>query len=180
MGNGRRTRGERRDRRGGGDGKDYSGSPVEFVCEMLGDEPYSKQEEVLRSVAASRRTSVVGCNGSGKDWAAARAVLWWLHTRSPSKAVVTGPTSRQVDHIVWNEIRQAHAGSGGRLGGRMFKTSRYEVDDRTFAIGFATNSPYNLQGFHSPNLLVVITEAHAVSDGDMDGLRRLNPARLLM
>ena len=36
------------------------------------------------------------------------------------------------------------------------------------------------RGFHSPNLLVVITEAHAVSDGDMDGLRRLNPARLLM
>ena len=148
--------------------------------EMLGGEPYSKQEEVLRSVAESRRTSVVGCNGSGKDWAAARAVLWWLHTRSPSKAVVTGPTSRQVDHIVWNEIRHAYAGSEGRLKGRMFKTSRYEVDDRTFAIGFATNSPYNLQGFHSPNLLVVITEAHAVSDGDMDGLRRLNPARLLM
>ena len=172
----RRARG----RRGGGDGKDYSGSPVEFVCEMLGGEPYSKQEEVLRSVAESRRTSVVGCNGSGKDWAAARAVLWWLHTRSPSKAVVTGPTSRQVDHIVWNEIRHAYAGSEGRLKGRMFKTSRYEVDDRTFAIGFATNSPYNLQGFHSPNLLVVITEAHAVSDGDMDGLRRLNPARLLM
>ena len=62
----RRARG----RRGGGDGKDYSGSPVEFVCEMLGGEPYSKQEEVLRSVAESRRTSVVGCNGSGKDWAA--------------------------------------------------------------------------------------------------------------
>ena len=180
MGNGRRTRGERRDRKGGGDGKDYSESPVEFVCEMLGGEPYSKQEEVLRSVAESRRTSVVGCNGSGKDWAAARAVLWWLHTRTPSKAVVTGPTSRQVDHIVWNEIRHAYAGSEGRLKGRMFKTSRYEVDERTFAIGFATNSPYNLQGFHSPNLLVVITEAHAVSDGDMDGLRRLNPARLLM
>ena len=172
----RRARG----RRGGGDGKDYSGLPVEFVREMLGDEPYSKQEDVLRGVAESRRTSVVGCNGSGKDWAAARAVLWWLHTRTPSKAVVTGPTSRQVDHIVWNEIRHAYAGSAGRLGGRMFKTSRYEVDDRTFAIGFATNSPYNLQGFHSPNLLVVITEAHAVSDGDMDGLRRLNPARLLM
>ena len=101
------SRGDRRGRKGGGDGKDYSGSPVEFVREMLGGEPYSKQEEVLRSVAESRRTSVVGCNGSGKDWAAARAVLWWLHTRSPSKAVVTGPTSRQVDHIVWNEIRQA-------------------------------------------------------------------------
>ena len=55
----RRARG----RRGDGDGKDYSGLPVEFVCEMLGDKPYLKQEEVLRSVAESRRTSVVGCNG---------------------------------------------------------------------------------------------------------------------
>ena len=62
----------------------------------------------------------------------------------------------------------------------MFRTSRYEVDEQTFAIGFATNSPYNLQGFHSPNLLVVVTEAHAVGDDDMDALRRLNPARLLM
>ena len=176
----RSSRGKGRGRIEGGSGKDYSGAPVKFVKEMLGDKPYEKQEEVLRGVAESRRTSVVGCNGSGKDWAAARAVLWWLHTRSPSKAVVTGPTSRQVDHIVWNEMRQAHAGSDGRLKGRMFKSSRYEVDDTTFAIGFATNSPYNLQGFHSPNLLVVITEAHAVEEDDMDGLRRLNPTRLLM
>ena len=174
------SRGKRRGKKDGEGGKDYSGLPVEFVKEMLGDKPYEKQEEVLRGVAESRRTSVVGCNGSGKDWAAARAVLWWLHTRSPSKAVVTGPTSRQVDHIVWNEMRQAHAGSDGRLKGRMFKSSRYEVDDTTFGIGFATNSPYNLQGFHSPNLLVVITEAHAVEEDDMDGLRRLNPTRLLM
>ena len=154
--------------------------PVEFVREALGGKPYLKQEEVLTGVLESRRTSVVGCNGSGKDWAAARAVLWWLHTRSPAKAVVTGPTSRQVDRIVWNEIRSACAGAKRRLRGRMFRTSRYEVDEQTFAIGFATNSPYNLQGFHSPNLLVVVTEAHAVGDDDMDALRRLNPARLLM
>ena len=155
-------------------------SPLEFVKETLGGEPYLKQEEVLMGVLESRRTSVVGCNGSGKDWAAARAVLWWLHTRSPSKAVVTGPTSRQVDRIVWNEIRSAYAGAKRRLRGRMFRTSRYEVDEQTFGIGFATNSPYNLQGFHSPNLLVVVTEAHAVGDDDMDALRRLNPARLLL
>ena len=98
-------------------------SPVDFVRQTLGDEPYSKQEEMLMGVLESRRTSVVGCNGSGKDWAAARAVLWWLHTRSPAKAVVTGPTSRQVDRIVWNEIRYAYAGANGRLRGRMFRTS---------------------------------------------------------
>lgn len=62
----------------------------------------------------------------------------------------------------------------------MFRTSRFEVDDQTFALGFATNSPYNLQGFHSPNLLAVITEAHAVDKDDIDAIRRLNPSRLLM
>ena len=64
--------------------------------------------------------------------------------------------------------------------GRVFRTSRYEIDDQTFAIGFATSSPYNLQGFHSPNLMVVVTEAHAVPGTDIDALRRLNPALTLM
>ena len=46
--------------------------------EVLKEKPYYKQEEILRAVPKSRRVSVVGCNGSGKDWAAARVVLWWL------------------------------------------------------------------------------------------------------
>ena len=93
---------------------------------------------------------------------------------------MTGPTSRQVDDIVWNEIRSAYGSARNKLPGRLFRTSRYEVDEQSFALGFATNSPYNLQGFHSPNLLVVITEAHAVRQDDMDAIRRLNPTRLLM
>jgi phage terminase large subunit len=131
-------------------------------------------------MSRSRRVSVVGCNGSGKDWAAARVVLWWMNTREPAKAIVTGPTSRQVDDIVWNEIRFAYAEAQDRLAGKMFRTSRYSIDEQSFALGFATNSPYNLQGFHSPNLLVVVTEAHAVDQDDMDAIRRLNPQRVLM
>ena len=151
-----------------------------FVRQVLREKPYDKQEAILKAVKRRRRVSVVGCNGSGKDWAAARVVLWWLHSRSPSKAIVTGPTSRQVDDIVWNEIRYAYGRAQKTLDGRMFRTSRYELDEQSFALGFATNSPYNLQGFHSPNLLVVITEAHAVRTDDMDAIRRLNPTRLLM
>ena len=110
-----------------------------------------------------------------------RAVLWWIHSRSPAKAIVTGPTSRQVDDIVWNEIRYAYSRAPDAVfPGRMFRSSRYEIDEQSFALGFATNSPYNFQGFHSPNLLVVITEAHAVREADIDAIRRLNPSRLLM
>ena len=159
---------------------EWAKNPVGFVREVLGEEPYDKQEQILKAVSRFRRVSVVGCNGSGKDWAAARSVLWWMHSRSPAKAIVTGPTTRQVDDIVWNEIRAAYGQAADRLGGRMFRTSRYELDEQSFALGFATNSPYNLQGFHSPNLLVVITEAHAVREADINAIRRLNPTRLLM
>ena len=62
----------------------------------------------------------------------------------------------------------------------MYRTSRYEIDDQSFALGFSTSSPYNLQGFHSPNLMAVVTEAHAVRQMDMDAVRRLNPSCLLM
>ena len=154
--------------------------PVRFVREVLGERPYDKQEAILNAVARRRRVSVVGCNGSGKDWAAARVVLWWMHSRSPVMALVTGPTTRQVDDIVWREIKYAWSGASGKLPGRMYRASRYELDDRSFALGFATDSAYNLQGFHSPNLLVVVTEAHAVGVDEMNAIRRLNPKRLLM
>ena len=154
--------------------------PVAFVRGALGEEPYPKQEEILGAIRRSRRVSVVGCNGSGKDWATARAILWWMNVRSPAKAVVTGPTTRQVDEIVWNEMRWAFSSAPVRLKGKMFRTSKYNIDGQSFAIGFATNSPYNLQGFHSPNLLVVITEAHAAREADIDAVRRLNPSHLVM
>ena len=88
-----------------------------FVREVLRETPYDKQVEILTAMSRSRRVSVVGCNGSGKDWAAARVVLWWLNTRYPAKAIVTGPTSRQVDDIVWNEMRFAYAQAQDRLSG---------------------------------------------------------------
>ena len=160
-------------------------SPVEFVREALGDEPHMKQVEMLEAVGRAakgdrRRVSVVGCNGSGKDWAAARAILWWVHTRSPAKVIVTGPSARQVDRIVWNEMRAAYAGSAAPLEGRMARTSRYELDTQTFALGFASNSPYNVLGFHSPNLMVAITEAHGIGADYMDAVRRLHPNLLLL
>ncbi len=46
----------------------YADDPVGFVEDVLGEggRPYGKQSEVLERVAANRRVSVVGCNGSGE------------------------------------------------------------------------------------------------------------------
>ncbi len=162
--------------------------PLQFVRETLGDKPYDKQEEILRAVEKAanatdgiRRVSVVGCNGSGKDWVAARVILWWMNTRDPAKVVITGPTTRQVTDIVWRELRAAYKNSAKPLRGTVRRAALYEMeDDESFAKGFSSNSPFNLQGYHSPNMLVVVTEAHAVKDAYMDAVLRQNPSLILM
>ena len=158
----------------------YRDDPVGFVQDVLGDpKPYAKQRELLCTLAAKRRVSVVGANGSGKDWAAARAILWWLATRRRAIVVVTGPTQRQVEQIVWRELRAAYKASRVPLGGRL-SGSQWNIADDRYAIGFSTNRADNLQGFHSPELLVVVTEAHAMPQDQMEALKRLFPARMLL
>lgn len=155
-------------------------SALDFVEERLREDPYDKQQEILRLMdSEARRISIVGCNASGKDWTTARVVLWWVHRFSPAKAIVTGPTLRQVEDIVWNEVRAAHGRAADTFPGKMRKR-RYDIDEQTFALGFTSDSPYRILGFHSPNLLAVITEAHAVPDEYYRAVRRLNPSKLLM
>ena len=146
----------------------------------MGANPYQKQIDIAEAVRSHRRVSVVGCNGSGKDWLAARLALWWATAHYPAKVIITGPTYRQVDDVIFNEIRAAYRTSRTALGGRLFDSPRWELDESTFIVGFSTNEPWNLQGFHSPNLLVIVTEAHAMSDDSVNALYRLNPQRLLM
>ena len=155
-------------------------SALKFVERALREDPYEKQKDILRLMDSdARRISVVGCNGSGKDWTTARIVLWWVHRFAPAMAIVTGPTLRQVEDIVWNEIRFAHGKAADMFPGKMLK-ARYEIDEKTFALGFTSNSPYKILGFHSPKLLAVITEAHALPDDYYHAVKRLNPTKLLM
>ena len=57
---------------------------------------------------------------------------------------------------------------------------KYVIDDDRFAIAFCSNSQHNLQGFHSPNLLVVVTEAQGVKQPYFEALKRLNPKKTLL
>ena len=159
----------------------FKNDPVGFVRDILGTagKPYDKQVEILRALAKHDRVSVAACNSSGKDWAAARAIVWWLQTRPHAKVVVTGPTLRQIRDILWHELRIAVAAAGDALAGRI-SNDKYVLDVDRFAIAFSSNSHHNIQGFHSPNLLVVVTEAQGVKQAYMEALKRLNPAKVLL
>ena len=155
--------------------------PAFFFTNILGADPHPVHVEIADALATSSRVSVVGCNGSGKDWTSGRLILWWLSTRWPAKVVVLAPTHRQVHDIVWRECRTAYAQALVPMGGRMMpRDSRIEYDDETFAVGFAVDDALSIQGFHSPNLLVILSEAHGIPQAQHDAVRRLNPSAILM
>lgn len=154
--------------------------PGFFWRSVLGSDPYDKQLEIVEALRDHRRVAVVGCNGSGKDWMSGRIMLWWQSVNYPAITIVVGPTHRQVSDIVWKEARSAFEEARFPVGGKFMKTARWELNDRHYALGISTDNNMNLQGFHSPNLLVIITEAHNVAQDHIEAVKRLNPTRMLL
>ena len=138
-------------------------SPVEFAGDVLGVELWAKQRELLSALPAHHRVAVKSGNGLGKGFSAAVAVLWFLYTHDPAIVLSTAPTFRQVRYILWRQIHSLYRRAPETLGGRLLDT-RWELDDDRYALGLSVDGPDQFQGFHSPNMLIVVDEAEGVSD----------------
>ena len=141
-----------------------SPSPVAFAREVLGVTLWEKQEEVLTALTTNRRVAVKAGNGLGKGFCAAVAVLWYMHAHQDSAIVLTtAPTFRQVRHILWRQIRRLYRPAAGALEGKMLDT-RWDLSDGRYALGLSADGADQFQGFHSPNMFIVVDEAEGVSD----------------
>ena len=138
-------------------------SPVAFAREVLGVELWHKQVEVLTALTGHRRVAVKAGNGLGKGFCAAVAVLWFVHSRPDAIVLTTAPTFRQVRHILWRQIRRLHGPAAETLGGKMLDT-RWELPDGRYAMGLSADGADQFQGFHSPNVFIVVDEAEGVGD----------------
>ena len=139
-------------------------TPVEFATDILGVELWAKQREVLDSLVEHRRVAVKSGNGLGKGFCAAVALLWFLHAHQDAAiALSTAPTFRQVRHILWRQVHRLYRPKAELLGGKMLDT-RWEISDDRYAMGLSAENADQFQGFHSPNMLIVVDEAEGVSD----------------
>lgn len=138
--------------------------PVYFVQNVLGGNPWSKQQEILQSIRFNRDTNVKSCHSAGKSWLAARAALWFLYTHKPSLVITTAPSNKQVRGILWKEIRVAHSEAKVALGGRML-VQELQLGEGWSAIGFTAPNydATRFQGFHERSTLVVVDEACGIS-----------------
>ncbi len=139
------------------------------MSKELKAEPWSKQEEILDAVRDYSRVAVRSCNGSGKTYIAAHAVLWWLVCYPDSLVITTAPTEHQVRDVLWREIRRVYRGKEDLIGGRLLRTS-LEISDKHYALGLSTNTPERFQGFHEGHILFVVDEASGVREGIFEAI----------
>ena len=143
--------------------EEHCASPVRFAGEILGVDLWSKQQEVLEALKDHRRVAVKSGNGLGKGFSAAVAILWFLYCHDEAVVLSTASTFRQVRHVLWREVHRRYNQANYSLGGRMLDT-RLELSEGRFALGLSADSGDEFQGFHSPNMLIVVDEAEGVSE----------------
>lgn len=145
--------------------------PEWFFQEILGvpqEYLWPKMLEVMHSVRDHQYTAVKAGHSVSKSFTAARLALWFLICYGPKATVITtAPGDNQVRNILWREIRDAHSSAKCALPGKPLTIS-YELDDKWFAIGFATRpdtvtqQATAFQGFHNEHVLIIFDEAAGI------------------
>lgn len=148
----------------------WQGNPRQF---LLDNWPniylWDKLDEVIEAFYKHRKIVIPAGHGVGKDWLLARLALAFLFSFYPAKVITTAPTWTQVESVLWAEIRKAYQTSRYHLGGELL-TTQLKVEPDWFAIGFSTRGSKSesgfgatkFQGFHSPNLLVLLDEGPGI------------------
>lgn len=91
----------------------YQADPVAFCRDILGVEPWSAQVRILEAVRDHPRVAVRSGNKIGKSKSAAIAAYWFYGSWRDARVIMSSTTARQVDQILWREIRMTRA-RGGR------------------------------------------------------------------
>ena len=143
--------------------------PDLFVRHVLKATPQEWQAEALRAVRDNNKVCIKSGHGVGKSTFLAWLVLWQLLTKYPTKVVATANTAHQLHDILWTEVekwsRELPDGFRNQLELKQDKISLRGVSDSFCAFRTARKeSPESLQGFHSPNMMVLVDEASGVDE----------------
>lgn len=163
----------------------YRNDPVAFYREILGIEPWSRQVELLEKVRDYSRVACKSGRRVSKSNSAAGAALWWYSSNHNARVILTAPTARQVDGILWREVGILRDDSGlcvacrdmlkagryipspcehsARIPGTIGKLARTGLEIGHNEIrGFTARDGEAFQGYAGPNMLFIADEASGV------------------
>lgn len=185
----------------------YQQDPVGFAKDVLGVEPWSRQEEILQALTVPyARVAVSSGHKIGKSTLAAMAAIWFYCSFPDARVVMSSVTDRQVNEILWREVKKLIARSGRCLScrardphgftrcrdcneakpipeepGGLARTGLHSPDFREL-VGFTAKEPEAVAGISGANLFYILDEASGIPEEiftAIDG-NRAGGARILM
>lgn len=150
----------------------YRTNPQGWAEDVLGLHMWSKQVQVCESVRDHKRTTVAAAHSVGKSAIASVLACWWIAVHPPGEAIVitTAPTYRQVNAILWEEMRKHHRVAEERgfpLPGKITGADVWKLDNGQI-VGFGRKpkdgDSHAFQGIHRRYVLVIIDEACGVME----------------
>ena len=187
----------------------YRDDPVRFFREVIGVEPWHRQREVIEAVRDHRRVTVKSGHKVSKSHTASGIALWFYCSFPDGRVVMTSTTSRQVDDILWRELKMMRARSGvcvdckrlnedraaheqivapcehsaiidGEIG-ELARTGLKSSDFREIK-GFTAREAEAVAGISAPNLLYILDEASGIKPEIFEAIEgnRAGGARIIM
>jgi len=149
----------------------YQNEPDFFFEDALGIttlEDY--QRDALRVIKENNRVVIRACHSVGKTWLLARVALWFFTCFRNSIIISTAPSFKQVEALLWGELRDAYKKSKVPLGGKLLNT-KLTKSEKWYAMGFSPQKTAGttdeqqgstFQGFHSDHVLIIFDEATGI------------------
>lgn len=162
----------------------WRADPVAFAIEALGVTPWSRQAKLLRDIVTHPRVAVRSGHKVGKSTTAAIIALWFSYCFDEARVIITAPTHRQIQGIIWREIRRLYNGAKMPLGGHLNQTpgAGLKYEDESHVVGFSTAEPERMAGISGANVLFIVDEASGVAEQIFEAIEgnRAGGARLVL
>ena len=132
---------------------------------------WPKMDEIMFSVEDHDKTAVKAGHSVSKTFSVSGIALSFLYSWIPSTVITTAPTNKQVEDVLWREIRSKWQNSKIAFPGNLTTSSldmQKETGLRWFATGFSTRpdtvtaQATAFQGYHNEHLLVIFDEAAGI------------------
>lgn len=110
----------------------FQKEPVGFARTIIGQEVWEAQVEILEAVRDHDRVSVRSGHKIGKSNTAGILAWWFFSSFTDARVVLTSVTARQVDAVLWREVRKMRARAGRCLDCKLSDLGRSDEQRRRF------------------------------------------------
>lgn len=144
----------------------FRGRPVDFQREVCGYDPIAPQVQVFEALEARGRCAVPSGRAMGKSRLDAGAALYFAATRPRSCVVLIAPTFKQIQKILWEELRSLYYAAKKPLGGEcaLLASTGARLGNGSRIFGITGAQPEDVAGIRAPEMLVLADEASGIPD----------------